>query len=145
MTHGYKNIFGEERIRVSLFQTGNVALDAVLTDWFFGSEVVGLSISLSEMLRVEEVMPNEMVSAVLISLSESVIIQDFFYLVDGEYLDSAGLIALAKEHGYISQDNTYELNTAIQVLIGAGYSVTATNKPFDLGLGPIGIIIPAND
>lgn len=37
MTHGYKNRFGEERIQVSLFQTGNATLDAILADWFFGA------------------------------------------------------------------------------------------------------------
>ena len=37
MTHGYKNVLGEERIQTPLFETGNATLDAVLTDWFFGT------------------------------------------------------------------------------------------------------------
>jgi len=36
MTHGYKNIFGEERIGTALFQTGGT-VDAVAADWFFGT------------------------------------------------------------------------------------------------------------
>jgi hypothetical protein len=37
MAHGYRNIFGEERVQGPLFQTGNATLDAILTDWFFGT------------------------------------------------------------------------------------------------------------
>ncbi len=38
MTHGYRNIFGEERIQTALFETGtgNV-VKIILTDWFFGT------------------------------------------------------------------------------------------------------------
>ena len=41
MAHGYKNVLGEERIQVPLFQTGDATLDAVLTDWFFGTAAGG--------------------------------------------------------------------------------------------------------
>jgi hypothetical protein len=34
---GYRNIFGEERIQVALFETGNSTLDSILADWFFGA------------------------------------------------------------------------------------------------------------
>jgi hypothetical protein len=41
MTHGYRNALGEDRIQVPLFQTGNATLDAILTDWFFGTVAQG--------------------------------------------------------------------------------------------------------
>jgi hypothetical protein len=37
----YRNIFGEERIQVPLFETGNATLDAILNDWFFGGGISG--------------------------------------------------------------------------------------------------------
>lgn len=39
MTHGFKNIFGEERMATPLFQTGGV-VSAVAADWFFGTAEV---------------------------------------------------------------------------------------------------------
>lgn len=36
MTHGYRNVFGDERVTVSVFETGNTVLDTIFTDWFFG-------------------------------------------------------------------------------------------------------------
>jgi len=33
----YRNVFGEERIQVPLFETGNATIDAILADWFFGA------------------------------------------------------------------------------------------------------------
>ena len=40
--HGYRNLFGEERLETALFTlgTGNV-IKAIVTDWFFGTESGG--------------------------------------------------------------------------------------------------------
>jgi len=44
VTHGYRNVFGDERVTVSLFETGNPLLDTILGDWFFGLSVGVLSV-----------------------------------------------------------------------------------------------------
>lgn len=190
MSHGYKAFVGENCDESSGFGEDDVSygvIETVLADWFFGSEVIGLSISLSEILRIEEVVPTQMIGVLLmslseganfqdtlnytlgrlkilateatnfqeslstqiggllLSLSETVNIQDFFYLVNGELMSWGNLIVLAKDHGYESSDGLYTANAAIQVLTGYGYNVRETYNIFDLSLGDISIIVPAND